>query len=377
MTCGCGIQIRLVERRLQRVFLPLLLLAALPLLRSAEEEAPLRVGIHEKPPYALKNPDGTWSGLAPSLWQGIRDATGLKYEFIELPYEDLIQKVADGKIDAAAGEIEVSADAEKLVDFTQPFLTSSLCIALGKTHWESAWKNVMEDFFNWRIAGYLLFIFVAMLAISLLLWLAERHHGTKHFHGGLSGIGSALWFSAVTMTTVGYGDKTPATITGRIIAVFWMLFGVILVSAFTATITSSISMARRANSIESASDFQHLSCGALRGSVSADILTRIGVTTHEYESISEAFEDLHAGKIEGVVGDRNTLSYVSKEFARRKPPVHFNIPSFRLREAYLAIPIREGHKDYKQINEAMLQFINSDEWLELVQKWTSKTSSAF
>ena len=377
MTCGRGIRIRQVGRHLRRAFLLLLLLGALPLLKSAEKEAPLRVGIHEKPPYALKNPDGTWSGLAPSLWQGISDATGLKFEFIELPNEDLIQQVADGKLDAAAGEIEVSADAEKIVDFTQPFLTSRLCIALGRTHWESAWKNVIKDFFNWSIAGYLLFIFAAMLAISFLLWLAERHHGTKHFHGGLSGIGSALWFSAVTMTTVGYGDKTPATITGRIIAVFWMLFGVILVSAFTATITSSVSMARQANSIESVSDFNHLSCGALRGSVSADILTRMGVTTHEYESIDEAFEDLQAGKIEGVVGDRNTLSYVSKEFARRKPPVHFNIPFFRLREAYLAIPIREGHKDYKQINEAMLQFINSDEWLELVQKWTSNTNSAF
>lgn len=354
-----------------------LLLGALPLLKSAEKEAPLRVGIHEKPPYALKNPDGTWTGLAPGLWQGISDATGLKFEFVELPYEDLIQQVADGKIDAAAGEIEVSADAEKLVDFTQPFLTSSLCIALGRTHWGSAWKNVIKDFFNWSIVGYLLFIFVAMLAISFLLWLAERHHGTKHFHGGLSGIGSALWFSAVTMTTVGYGDKTPATITGRIIAVFWMLFGVILVSAFTATITSSVSMARQANSIESVSDFNHLSCGALRGSLSADILTRIGVMTHEYESIDDAFEDLEAGKIEGVVGDRNTLSYVSREFARRKPPVRFNIPSFRLREAFLAIPIHQGHKDYKQINEAMLQFIISEEWLELVQKWTGSRASGF
>lgn len=376
MTYGRGIRIRLVGWHLRRAFLLLLLLGAVPLLKGAEKEAPLRVGIHEKPPYALKNPDGTWSGLAPSLWQGISDATGLKFEFIELPNEDLIQQVADGKIDAAAGEIEVSADAEKIVDFTQPFLTSRLCIALGRTHWESAWKNVIRNFFNWSIVGYLLFIFAAMLAISFLLWLAERHHGTKHFHGGLRGIGSALWFSAVTMTTVGYGDKTPATIAGRIIAVFWMLFGVILVSAFTATITSSVTMAQRANSIESVSDFHHLSCGALRGSVSADILTRMGVTTHEYESISEAFEDLQAGKIEGVVGDRNTLSYVSKEFARRKPPVHFNIPFFRLRETYLAIPIREGHKDYKQINEAMLQYISSDEWLELVQKWTSNTGSA-
>lgn len=377
MTCGRGIRIRQMGRHTRRALLLFLLLGALPLLKSAEKEAPLRVGIHEKPPYALKNPDGTWTGLAPGLWQGISDATGLKFEFVELPYEDLIQQVADGKIDAAAGEIEVSADAEKLVDFTQPFLTSSLCIALGRTHWGSAWKNVIKDFFNWSIVGYLLFIFVAMLAISFLLWLAERHHGTKHFHGGLSGIGSALWFSAVTMTTVGYGDKTPATITGRIIAVFWMLFGVILVSAFTATITSSVSMARQANSIESVSDFNHLSCGALRGSLSADILTRIGVMTHEYESIDDAFEDLEAGKIEGVVGDRNTLSYVSREFARRKPPVRFNIPSFRLREAFLAIPIHQGHKDYKQINEAMLQFIISEEWLELVQKWTGSRASGF
>lgn len=377
MTCSRGMHLRVMERHLRSAFFVMLLLATLPLLKSAEEESPLRVGIHEKPPYAVKNPDGSWTGLAPSLWQGISNATGLKFEFIELPYEDLIQQVADGKLDAAVGEIEVSANAEKIVDFTQPFMTSSLCVALGRNHWESAWKNVIEDFFNWRIVAYILFVFVAMLIISLLLWLAERHHGTKHFHGSFKGIGSALWFSAVTMTTVGYGDKTPATITGRIIAVFWMIIGVILVSAFTATITSSISMARRANSIENASDFQHLSCGALRGSLSAEILTSIGVTTHEYENISEAFEDLHTGKIEGVVGDRNTLSFVSREFARRRPPIHFNIPSFRLREAYLAIPVREGHRSYKQINEAMLEFIGSDEWLELVQKWTANTRSAF
>lgn len=349
----------------------LFLLIGLPLAASEQTQEPLRVGIHEKPPYAIKNPDDSWSGLAPILWQGISEATGLKYEFVELPYEDLIPQVAAGKIDAAAGEIEVCAEAEKLVDFTQPFLTSSLCIALGKTHWASAWKSIIEDFFSWTILKYLLLLLTAMLAVSILLWFAERHHGTRHFHGGLGGIGSALWFSAVTMTTVGYGDKTPATITGRIIAVFWMIFGVVLVSAFTATITSSITQARTANSIESIADFNHLSCGALKGSLSAQILSRIGVMTHEYESIDAALEDLQARKIEAVVGDRNTLTYVSSEFARRKPPVRFEIPSFRLREAFLAIPMREGHKDYKKVNEAMLQFITSEKWLEVVQKWTA------
>lgn len=348
-----------------------LLLIGLQIAASGQTQEPLRVGIHEKPPYAIKNPDGSWSGLAPILWQGISDGTGLKFEFVELPYEELIPQVAAGKMDAAAGEIEVSAEAEKIVDFTQPFLTSGLCIALGKPHWESAWKGIIGDFFSWTILKYLILLLTAMLAISILLWFAERHHGTKHFHGGLGGIGSALWFSAVTMTTVGYGDKTPATITGRIIAVFWMIFGVVLVSAFTATITSSITQAQTANSIESLSDLNHLSCGALRGSLSAQILSRIGVITHEYESIEAAFEDLQSRKIEAVVGDRNTLAYVSLEFARRKPPARFDIPSFRLREAFLAIPMREGHKDYKLVNEAMLQFITSEKWLEAIEKWTA------
>jgi ABC-type amino acid transport substrate-binding protein len=216
-----------------------------------------------------------------------------------------------------------------------------------------------------------------MFAISLLLWFAERHHGAGHFHGGITGIGSALWFAAVTMTTVGYGDKTPSTIAGRFIAVFWMIFGVVLVSAFTATVTSSMSMARLPDSIRGISDFNSLSCGALRGSLSAEILNRIGISTHEYESITEAYEDLATGKIEAVVGDRNTLSYESKEFARRKPPVHIDIPAFSLREAFLAIPVHEGHANYRQINEAMLQFTTSEEWLQLLQKWVGNTREGF
>jgi ABC-type amino acid transport substrate-binding protein len=62
------------------------------------------------------------------------------------------------------------------------------------------------------------------------------------------------------------------------------------------------------------------------------------------------------------------------EASRRRPPVHINIPSFRLREAFLAIPVREGHENYKQINEAMLQFTMSEAWIELLQQWIGDTT---
>jgi voltage-gated potassium channel len=49
----------------------------------------------------------------------------------------------------------------------------------------------------------------------------------------------ALWWSVVTATTVGYGDITPHTVPGRLIAVVLMLVGIGFLSMLTATIAAS------------------------------------------------------------------------------------------------------------------------------------------
>jgi len=36
----------------------------------------------------------------------------------------------------------------------------------------------------------------------------------------------AVWWAAATVTTVGYGDLVPVTDTGRVLAIFYMFFGV-------------------------------------------------------------------------------------------------------------------------------------------------------
>lgn len=48
----------------------------------------------------------------------------------------------------------------------------------------------------------------------------------------------ALWWAVVTATTVGYGDVSPTTSEGRLIAVALMLVGIGFIGALTATITS-------------------------------------------------------------------------------------------------------------------------------------------
>jgi voltage-gated potassium channel len=52
-------------------------------------------------------------------------------------------------------------------------------------------------------------------------------------------IGSGLWWSVQTVTTVGYGDNVPTSVAGRLVAALVMLFGIGFLTVITAAITST------------------------------------------------------------------------------------------------------------------------------------------
>lgn len=65
-------------------------------------------------------------------------------------------------------------------------------------------------------------------------------YDAEHTTGNIDSFGDALWWAFVTITTVGYGDYYPVTITGRMVAVGLMIGGIALIGVVTATLASWI-----------------------------------------------------------------------------------------------------------------------------------------
>ena len=58
-------------------------------------------------------------------------------------------------------------------------------------------------------------------------------------HSEYSSIWVGMWWAIQTVTTVGYGDVTPAHWSGRIVAAFVMLEGIAFLAIITAAVTST------------------------------------------------------------------------------------------------------------------------------------------
>ena len=82
---------------------------------------------------------------------------------------------------------------------------------------------------------YVLLSVLAIIGLCSALELAFEQHAPG---ATIRSFGDALWWSIVTVTTVGYGDKYPVSAGGRGVAVVLMITGIGLVGVLSATVAS-------------------------------------------------------------------------------------------------------------------------------------------
>ncbi len=115
--------------------------------------------------------------------------------------------------------------------FLRPLRLLSLAVVVD------VFQRAVGDSIRGRVIIYTVFGVVVMVyAASLAILDVERYVPGGHIRT----FGDALWWSITTITTVGYGDLTPVSAAGKVVAVALMLGGITLVGVVTATLASWI-----------------------------------------------------------------------------------------------------------------------------------------
>lgn len=346
--------------------LPLLLFCHLffiPLSGSAADTtAVLQVGIKNAPPFSIKNSDGSWSGISVTLWENIAREMGLAFQYHELPLQEILDGLADKRLDVGFSALTITSEREKKIDFTHPFYTTGLGIAVQKEN-RPGTLTFLRGFFSLNFLKVILSLALLLSAVGILVWFFEKEDNREQFGGGAAkGIGAAFWWAAVTMTTVGYGDKAPKSLAGRIIALFWMFAAIIVISGFTAAITSSLTLSNMQPLIKGPEDLVRVRTGTVSPSTSADYLDENRISHQSFSSVAEGLEALTAGRIDALVYDAPMLRYlVNKEYGDNIEVLK-NI--FRTQQYGLGLapasPLREP------INHILLETINQPGWRDLL-----------
>lgn len=341
-----------------------------PQISAQNNSDQLIVGTKIAPPFSMKDTNGEWEGISIELWKRIAEELNLKYQWKELNLHDLLSEVEASSLDAAIAAITISAEREQKFDFSHAYYSTGLSIAIPIKS-DNPWIAVINGIFSRQMFIIIFTLFLILLVIGASTWLLERKTNSKNFHPNIvKGIAGGIWWAAVTMTTVGYGDMTPKTLGGRLIAIFWMFSSILIVAAVIATVASTLTLAKMDPLVIEPDDLAKARIASIEKSISDRYLKNRKLEAKYYDSVYEGLLAITNNDVDAMVYDAPLLKYTIKEKFGEKLSVINNL--FEYQSYGIAFPEKSQLRE--PVNRVMLRIIHSDEWEKTIKKYLGNKS---
>ena len=327
------------------------------------EKTPLIIGLTQAPPFVMVQ-DGKFSGLSVDSWRLVNSSLEYDYEFREFEnLAALLKAVEKGDVDLSINPITVTEQRMTRMDFSQPYFISYTGIARksGSTFW-----RYLSNIFSWNFFSAILVLVSVIFIFGFLVWLFERKKNKQEFGPGFKGVLQGFWWSAVTMTTVGYGDKSPQTFGGRFIGLIWMFMAIIMISTLTASIASSLTMHNIHEDISSIKDLERFEVYTVKSSSAEELLKQYGVGSSMVSNADEGIEAIIEGDKNVFVYDKPILSHRIEEKGLEDELV---VLENNLKKDYYSYSFPKESHLLNKINPILIGTLKTMEWSSLISEY--------
>jgi polar amino acid transport system substrate-binding protein len=328
-----------------------------------EEPTTVRLAVRNLEPFVIIDGD-RFSGFSIEVWQEIAERASLETEYVVVDnVTEQLEAVSSGRADAAIGAISVTGEREATWDFSQPIADGGLAVLTTSSD-ESGWWGSLRAILG-VIGWFVVLLLIVLVLAGHAVWLAERHRNPDIPDDYLHGVPEAMWFSVVSVFTVGYGDHVPRSPLGRLVTVGFIIVGIIVVSQFTASLASQLTAERLTSPVAGVDDLGGRRVATVEGTTAAEEMRRRPVELVEVDDLDVAGSLLLDGEVDAVVYDAPALEWFAKGDGQGRTAVVGGI----FDPEYYAVATMDGSPLTERIDRALLETREDGTWERIHQSW--------
>jgi polar amino acid transport system substrate-binding protein len=336
----------------------------------SQKQTQIRLGTRIIEPFVVEE-NNKYSGFSIELWNELAQRLNLQTSETKAysNVQNLLESVDQNQVDVGIAAISITSEREEKLDFSYPMFKSGLGILTTNQSnqsqatqifgqiWKVIWSRDFAIFCLWVVL-------ISMIPATLIYFLERRKiDGFLDTRNPIEGILQAYWWGITALT--GQQEKQPATKSGRLFGVFWMFFGVLFISFFTAQITSNLTAEKLHSEITSLEDLKGKKVSTVKASTATKFLMEKEISSLEKETVKEAIQALENNEVTAVVYDSPSLEYFAKQNGGDK----FVLVGGLLTTEDYGIALPKNSELRKLINQELLKIQESGQYSKLREKW--------
>ncbi|CAL9061805.1 unnamed protein product [Musa banksii] len=270
--------------------------------------------------------------------------------------------------DALVGDITIVANRSQYVDFTLPYTESgvSMVVPLKKKPGNALifLKPLSADL-------WISCIFFTFLT-GFVVWLFEHRDNTGEFGGPLHRQ-LGIIFCFVCSTLVSSPERKLKSTASQIVVVFWASVVLILVSSYTAMLSSMLTVQELQPTVSDVTELQTkgVYVGYRNGSFVADLLQKMNFDRHRlrnYSTVDQYADALSKGSDNGgVAAIFDEIPYLM--FFLSKHCLDYTMVGPTHQTAGFGFVFQKGSPLVADVSRAILKVTQGDKMVEIKRKW--------